>query len=419
VSDDLDPLEETLGLSASLRRPLAKQFRDLTIPRDPDQAGGVPVPDGWECLRAVLGGATRKDLETAYGGERVTDDRRLAHADLGAFRHYGRYLPRGLHVVTGQTGGGKSALVTNLSVAAARAGHPVLYVSLELDEREIAARVVGLEAGLSWSMLARGWELGEEPAAERDAAIARLADVGRLLHTYVPDGPLDLGALEENVLGLWEDHDRRTPLVVVDYLQLAGVRSPDGAAFVPQLRERIAAVTFALHRISKEWPPELADGLGWLGCPVVVLSSTARGSVRGDSAVSGMDGQHPDKLRHEDLETLKALPKEAGEIEATAVSAWVIALGERDEEGGELRGTRRLCMRLAKHRNGPVGQWLPFRFHGATGRLEEEPDRYASTPREEREEAEAARAEKETAKRRNGDRGRPIGAATTAELLGG
>jgi hypothetical protein len=84
-----------------------------------------------------------------------------------------------------------------------------------------------------------------------------------------------------------------------------------------------------------------------------------------------LSGENPDAIRFTNLETLKALPKEAGEIEATAVTAWVLALGEPQGDG-----TRPLALRLAKNRMGMPGGWVPFAFNGATGALVEAPTRY-------------------------------------------
>jgi hypothetical protein len=150
----------------------------------------------------------------------------------------------------------------------------------------------------------------------------------------------------------------------------------------------VAQVTLELRALSRHIDGEPA----WQGCPVVVLSTTARGNVKGENAAPGMNGMAPDDIRKADLETLKALPKEAGEVEATAVTAWVVALGE-DDTGG----TRPLALRLVKSRLGAPGQWIPFSFHGATGRLEEAPGRYVPAKREDI--AAAKKAEEKAAKK--------------------
>lgn len=358
-----------------LRRRLAESFPGLREEVEPGEAGGVPLPTDWHCVRATVGGASRKELETAYGADQTDESREAADMVKRAELH-GSHLSAGLHIVTGQTGGGKSALVTNLALGAAEAGYPVLYVSLELDGREVAARVVGLKSGLTWSTLARSRPLTEEDRARRDNAMAELRDVAERLETWVPEGGIDLPLLRRDVLDLWREH-QRTPLVLVDYLQLAGVRGSE--QYQAPLRERLHAVTVELRRLSRESPTE--DG--WRGCPVVVLSSTARANVKGEGALPGLDGKSPDRLRHADLEALKALPKEAGDIEAAAVTAWVVAIGEEVR-----RGVYPFTLRQAKHRFGSAGQWIPFQFYGASGRLVEEPDRYATAAEAEREERE-------------------------------
>jgi replicative DNA helicase len=324
-----------------------------------------------------LGGASRENLEHAHAAESAGEDlrRREASAKLVYCEREGSHLPPGLHIVTGQTGGGKSALVMNLAHAAITAGHPVLYVSLELDAPEIAARLVALEScgggsgggGLSWRELALRRGLSPADRELRSKTVAALRDRAACFVALVPEGGLINGDVRREALELWREHGK-TPLVIFDYLQAAAVRNAERYL---QLREHIAAVTMELRQLSRE-SPYLE---GWHGCPVVVLSLTARSNVKGEGKARGMDGKAPDALRHEDLETLKALPKEAGEVEATAVTAWVMALGEKDTG---YAGARALTLRLVKNRIGRAGQWIPFNFYGATGKLEEAPARYSA-----------------------------------------
>lgn len=421
--DDLEHVDDGRGAGESLRpevhrRVLADVLPLLAEERDPAAAGGVPLPEAWECVRAVLGGASRDDLEAAHGERGPGPNIRGAEAEQAVNRRAveGTHLPPGLHIVTGQTGGGKSALVVNLAHAAIGTGHPVLYVSLELDAEELAARLLALDTahtdevgegrpgrGLSWAALALRRAMRPEDQERRAAGIRALEERARQFVALVPDGPFPLGMIREEALALWQEHGR-PPLVVFDYLQAASIQGPD--SYRAPLREHVAMVTMELRRLSRAMPDVVReDGETWHGCPVVVLSITARSNVKGQERAPGMDGRSPDKLRFADLETLKALPKEAGEVEATAVTAWVMALGEA--EGAE--GTRPLTLRLVKNRLGRAGQWVPFRFHGATGWLEEEPERYRTAPLTEATE-EAAQLErlaergeaKQAAKKRNG-----------------
>lgn len=367
------PLEEAEHPVPIHERPLpgyARNMADvlpsLTDIRDP-RRGGVPLPAEWASMAAVMGGITRTHLETYHAGR----------GDLG--RHFetckraGAYLPPGLHTITGQTGGGKTAAVINLALTALAGGHPVVYVSLELDAHEVAARLLALEGNLPWAPLALRRELPAETMTKRDRAIADMTPGVRNCVVLVPDGESatqTAADVRATALRLWHETGRElAPLVIFDYLQAASILTL-GEGRDTSLREHIAAVAMTLRRLSRESLDGYPD---WPGCPVVALSITARGNVAGKERAEGFAGD-PDELRFADLEALKALPKEAGEVEGTAVTAWVMALGETVEDNGE----RPLTLRLAKNRMGPAGQWIPFTFHGRTGRLEEAPKRYAA-----------------------------------------
>lgn len=395
------PAVENAGRQA---RPLTEFLPALGVElADAGAAGGVPLPEAWDSFRAIIGGVMPRDLYAFHDeqdpngrGDRVPLGLRVKEA-----QREGSHLPAGLHVFTGQTGGGKTAVAVNLLDAAARAGHPVLYVSLELDESEVAARLVGLRAGLKWSDLARRRPLTFPGARDkRDATIADLAADASRIHVLAPALSIPANRVAADALDLWREFGK-VPLVVFDYLQLAQMRVENADRVA--LREHLGAVTLELRALSRHIPEEPT----WPGCPVVVLSSTARVNVKrgsnGEGAVQGMDGRNPDMLRQADLETLKALPKEAGEIEATAVTAWVIALGETPRtENGKPSGPRPMTLRLAKNRYGIPGQWVPFDFDGITQRLTEAPSRYAIARREDEEakaEREAERARKNKGKK--------------------
>jgi hypothetical protein len=356
------------------RRNLATFLSALGHEREPGtEQGAVALPE-WPGFRAVVGGVLSRDLEGAYKLDGMA--RQEASASVSHSEKFGTHLPRGVHVVTGHTGGGKSAMAMNLAHAAIRGGHPVVYASLELDAEEIAARLLALESGLPWSKLYLRRPLGSDADKQRRAdGIASLTEaIGSLFHVWAPDAGergerATARDLREEVLAVWREH-KKTPLVIFDYLQAPGFAATKEDGNAP-LRERIAAVTMQLRHLSRRIESEP----DWHGCPVVVLSITARANVRGADAERGMDGVDPDELRFANLEALKALPKEAGEVEATSVTSWVIAIESTPKE--PMKGTR-LAMRLVKNRLGPVGHWLPFRFHGASGRLEEDAGRYST-----------------------------------------
>jgi hypothetical protein len=359
---------------------------ELLTPRQEDP-GAVPLPPEWKLMAQAL-----------------------EQGDNGNPK-----LPRGLHVFVGQTGGGKTQLATGFTRAALLAGHPVVYLSLELSRGEMAARVLALEVshaddveedgagkiwGPSWPILAQGKKMSQTFQAKTKAAVDTLGDALNRLYVWHPepkpgDRPPSVDTLAELVAAVWRENER-VPLVIVDHLQAPGLAlNGDPSGRLP-LRERIAGITMALRHISKE-----SEG-GWPGCPVVVLSLTGRANVSGKYFVPGFNGT-PDDIRKADLETLKALPKEAGEIEATAVTVWAMASAPPSDEEVESaqRGQRparsRMALRLAKARMNRPGKWIPLSMEGATGRLRDDPERYAIAQREDEQ---AAKKRQEAAKRK-------------------
>lgn len=394
ASESGAPLDEAPSLSSVLDA-LRREVPVGAIP-----SGSVPLPPHWELFHAVLGGARMRDV------------------DLPASEAYqravtkGRHLGPGPHVIAGQTGAGKSALTCEAARCAVLAGHPVVYAALELDAEEIAARVVALHVAelaeregvagraLTWAAMANGEALSPELRQLRDRAMAELAGPLELLHCWSPDpGPGDPAPtarrLREIVLAAWHQHGHRTPLLIVDYLQTPGLydEDPDEERRMAP-RERLAGVFMTIRHLTKKRGRKATDDAtpAWVGCPAIVLSTTARENVRGASALPGLDGGNPDELRLASVEALKALGKESGEIEATAVSSWALAVEATDAP------TRRLTLRLAKHRKGPVGGWVPLTFDGLTGRLRDDPARYARAAEEDRARAEE-QEERKTAAR--------------------
>jgi len=352
---------------------LADSFDKLRTPLPPWVAG-VPTPD-WTNFRAVLAGVKQSDLDAA-GGENPD---LTAYNRVEAAARRGSYWPAGLHMVTGFTGGGKSAFLMNAVHAALMAGHPVVYVSLELNALELAARIVartGHANGTlhvpSWALLAQRAERSPEQAAALETILASLAPVAHLFRPIVPEGGVDFGAIETAALSAWRETGK-APLVCFDYLQASAMVA--GVDRVLALREYISEVTMKLRRLTLDKPDQRYapdSDITWHGCPALVLSTTARSNVTGENAV--LDAAKPDAIQKADLEALKALPKEAGEIETTAVTAWVIALGWEERADG----TRAMAMRCAKQRYTTVGAWVPFAFDGRTGTMTEERSRYGA-----------------------------------------
>jgi hypothetical protein len=354
---------------ASLRvAPLAES---LTQTAD-NYPGTVPLPRDWKLLGSALGTAGIPKLM------------------------------RGIHVFAGQTGCGKTQLATGFTRAALMEGHPVVYLSLELSQYEVLSRLVALETAyaaeengtkaVGWPLLAQRAPLS--PAQREAVQNARTALQESLSRLYVwspdpkpGDTPPSVDALRGLVLEAWKT-DGKIPLVVVDHLQAPGLAldATRESARLP-LRERVAGIIMALRHVSKEGED------GWPGCPVVVLSLVARHITAGKGHVPGFDGGNPDLMRRATLETLKAIPKEAGEIEATAVTLWAMASAQPKE--GDQKS--RMTLRLAKSRMSRSGKWIPLEMDGFTGRLRDDERRYDIAQQEDKKAKEDAAARRKKA----------------------
>ena len=267
----------------------------------------------------------------------------------------------GMHVLTGGTGAGKSQWSLQVSLEAAMARVPVLYVGLELDAPGIVARLIGMLAtvrdgkgnGLPWSALYTGRDRDKQTRELRPHDLmgraAKLADELRELPIHcVFGGPMGFTTdeLRELCGALRAEYPEGPALVVLDFLQIVG--APEGERL--ELRERIGQAAYQGRAMAREH-----------GLSVLLVSSVARdhyGKI-GGLAKAGDDkaptlGQAPASL-------LVGLGKESGEIEYAADSVLCLAADEYDDDE---RG-RPVWLAVAKLRAGQAG-WCSLRFNGQT-----------------------------------------------------
>ena len=227
----------------------------------------------------------------------------------------------GMYCLVGGTGTGKTQWAVQLAVHAACAGSRVLYLALELSRRELAARIVGNVAEVSWSDLLYGRL--DETRVEK--VIAQSERQVRALPLHVECAPpYGYGAdtLAQRAREL------RPALVVLDYLQLCGGR--------PGEEPRLTA-----SRVSY-----VARGLACeLDAVVLVLSSTARANY--ESLV-----RSPSR----DATDFVGLAKESGEIEYAADGVFVLTRQGKKRDG-------RLLV-VAKHRHAALKGDAEMRWTG-------------------------------------------------------
>jgi replicative DNA helicase len=235
----------------------------------------------------------------------------------------------GMYVLVGSTGAGKSQWAVQIATHAARAGRRVLYLALELSRRDLAARVFGTIAGVSWSSVLRG-SLSEDALHH---AIAKAEREVRSLPLHTECGtPYGYG-IDTLVSRSWA---LRPQLVVLDYLQLCGGRAGE------EPRVAVARVSYAARAIARD-----------LNAVVIVLSSTARANYAelvNDPAKDPSD--------------LVGLGKESGEIEYAADGVLVLAKGQANEDA------RKRVLVVAKNRYGLTGRvdlsWSGVSFEDAS-----------------------------------------------------
>lgn len=315
----------------------------------------------------------------------------------------------GFHVLSGTTGSGKSQWALQVAYEAAKAGHPVLYVGLELGHDDMVARLAGLALADDdphappWSSL----YLGRNPVALRaaKAKAGLLESLPFRLEVGPPNGWWP-GVLSGRVAALCERHPEpngrgsRPPLVVIDYLQIVGAEpdpSRPGHTMRQDLRERIGRAAYAARQVARDH-----------GAVVLALSSVSRenarmlGFERAATAgrLKGKDADTWEGLGNGDPGRFVGLGKESGEIEFSADSVLVLARGEDLEDPKRSEA----YLAIAKLRARPSGEdadrWRVLHFNGGWFTSEDpdskakRADRGAKTMAEKEAAKEAAKAEK-------------------------
>lgn len=339
------------GELAEAEAVLAKA-RELSVPTH----RGTPIADA--TVRTLARIAERK--AGRHGA--VSTPFRLLNEILG-----GGFEP-GIHVLVGGTGVGKSTLAVSCAIEAASNGHAVGYVSLELELEQITARMMaelhnrlpGSNRRVFFSDVMRG-----ASNVDLEARAEELARLPIVIDAYSPLGwqATKLRDIAEQARPLGSPE--KTPLVVLDYLQLVGEEEDVNR---PDVRARIGRAAAVAHGIASE-----------LRAAVLVVSSVARshypllaGQLKklkeaGVSLVVGNDEQGQQAngypLRGED--GLVGLGKESGEIEYSATSVLAMVKGgDIRTPKNEYRG-QRVALAVAKSRMGRTA-WCPLRFSFGT-----------------------------------------------------
>lgn len=257
----------------------------------------------------------------------------------------------GCHVLVGGTGAGKSAWALQLALHALHQGTRVVYVSLELDEEQIALRLAGELTRRAWSKLYNG----QASAADRELAREQRQLLASL-PLYIESGTAS-GWTPQRMVQIVESlraEDAQGPLlVVVDFLQLVGCEPEERV----DVRERIGRAAYAARGIARQYK-----------ATALLISSVARNNY---ASVSDYDVLSQARLSGEAArgilldrimfraDALVGMGKESGEIEYAADSVTIAV----SLPSSTPRTARSIVFATAKLRSGRPG-WSVLQFDG-------------------------------------------------------
>jgi len=240
---------------------------------------------------------------------------------LGAWRN------RSLYIVAARTSVGKSALLVNIAASVAKQGIPVLFLSLEMPDKQVRLRMEATESGIGLQRLIEFHEGGGRSfnGSEQAGHNAALDAIGGM-PLYVQGGSMSLSRLEAIVHNWRLGKAWRTPAVVcVDYLGL--VRNP----LKGRTREQeVAGVSSALKQLAMD-----------CDCPVIAAAQLNR-EVDHRMPAKGKDGadNDPTKPRLSDLRDSGAIEQDADTVlllhrkgAQRGVSGWVTVMVEKNRQG--------------------------------------------------------------------------------------
>lgn len=247
----------------------------------------------------------------------------------------GGLAPGELNVVAARPSVGKTALAEQIGMNVANKGGKVLFVSAEMSNDSLAARVLSRLTGINLYNIRSGNTVFD-PSVQ-DIGITSFYDRNPKVYIYSANRPTDMEVRTATMLASVKYGG--LDLVVVDYIQL--VRCSDDGAKTQN--DRVAHVSSMMKSLAM-------DPL--VNCPVLALSQLSRLSEK----EGRMPGLH-------DL-------RDSGAIEQDADVIIFLHRESRDQDGdSDLIKTA-----IAKNRQGRVSYWRDvLEFHKATVSFSDSP----------------------------------------------
>lgn len=123
-----------------------------------------------------------------------------------------------VHLVVGRPGVGKSTLMVILGANALYQGKKVLYVTLEISQEMVLAKLVSRVTGLSFGELVSGADLSE--AEMRLGKLLRVSGKTHFWAKFWPNKQITTAHLRSYLARLRMLHDFRPDLIIIDYADL-------------------------------------------------------------------------------------------------------------------------------------------------------------------------------------------------------
>jgi len=280
----------------------------------------------------------------------------------------------GLHrsdlvILAGRPAMGKTALATNIGLAASRAwkdsggkdGGGVIFFSLEMSAEQVALRLLGEHTGISSNDI-RGGKLQAEDFGKFIQATAELGN----LPFYIDDTPaLSIAAVRTRARRMQRIHGNIS-LIIVDYLQLlhGSARKDDNRV------QEISEITRGLKALAKE-----------LQVPVLALSQLSRNVENredkrpqlADLRESGSIEQDADVVMFVYREEYYHAQGEPKRRETENDDAFNSRHQRWQEQGEKIRNIAQAI--IGKNRHGPTGT-VAMHFDGRYTRFSDLEQRY-------------------------------------------
>ena len=300
------------------------------------EAGAVSSAGVWasDLVTAVLEDAAARRAQREETGEAVfglrTGIPRLDQLLCG--------LNRGLYLLAGSPGVGKTSLAMQIALHVARET-PVVFVTFENSAASLVLKTLCASAAIKTIDVSRGFV---DPAPLSTAADELAEALGRL-QLVEGDGSFTVGRLRALVRRALEQRGDDGPcLVVVDYLQLWSKVSQELRA-LSDARAKVDALGGELIALARR-----------LDSPVLALSSQSR--------AGGNYGRGGGRASLDSL-------KESGDLEYSADVALFLT-PEEDDQAEQGQPVRALELAIKKNRHGPTGS-VPLTFLADRGLFRE------------------------------------------------